>query len=157
MSAQERKLAMMFAAPAMAAAGILIIMDLGNPAAFLSNMILRVNFVGIGRFVIAVGTDVGMGIKRSRVRNQCLQMYSEQIALTNAKVFYKQAEMWIAAESVSQTLAEAFDLKDQAFAFYIESVQQISKDLNEIGTYAPKLKEKNLELTKDILDMLDWM
>ena len=131
--------------------------SLGNPAAFLSNMILRVNFVGIGRFVIAVGTDVGMGIKRSRVRNQCLQVYSEQIALTNAKVFYKQAEMWIAAESVSQTLAEAFDLKDQAFAFYIESVQQISKDLNEIGTYAPKLKEKNLELTKDILDMLDWM
>ena len=32
----ERKLAMMFAAPAMAAAGILIIMDLGNPGAFLS-------------------------------------------------------------------------------------------------------------------------
>lgn len=32
----ERKLAMMLAAPAMAAAGILIIMDLGNPGAFLS-------------------------------------------------------------------------------------------------------------------------
>ncbi|MEG2934318.1 MAG: NrfD/PsrC family molybdoenzyme membrane anchor subunit [Gordonibacter sp.] len=32
----ERKLAMMFAAPAMAAAGILIIMDLGNPCAFFS-------------------------------------------------------------------------------------------------------------------------
>lgn len=42
MSAQERKLAMMFAAPAMAAAGILIIMDLGNPTAFF-NLITSLN------------------------------------------------------------------------------------------------------------------
>lgn len=38
----ERKLAMMFATPAMAAAGILIIMDLGNPAAF-ANLITSLN------------------------------------------------------------------------------------------------------------------
>ena len=42
MSADERKFAMMLAAPAMAAAGILIIMDLGNPAAFI-NLITSLN------------------------------------------------------------------------------------------------------------------
>lgn len=42
MDQAERKLAMMLAAPAMAAAGILIIMDLGNPGAFM-NLITSLN------------------------------------------------------------------------------------------------------------------
>lgn len=34
----------------------------GNPAMFAKEFVLHVNFVGVGRFAIAVGTDVSMGI-----------------------------------------------------------------------------------------------
>lgn len=37
----------------------------GNSAAFAGNFILRVNFVGVGRFAIAFSTDLMMGIKKS--------------------------------------------------------------------------------------------
>ncbi len=35
----------------------------GNAAVFAKEFILKVNFVGVGRFAIAAGTDIGMGIK----------------------------------------------------------------------------------------------
>ena len=62
MDESERKLAMMFAAPAMAAAGILIIMDLGNPAAFI-NLITSLNmtsFTVLDFWAVLVSVIVGV-------------------------------------------------------------------------------------------------
>jgi hypothetical protein len=42
----------------------------GNAALFAKEFILRVNFVGVGRFAVAVVTDMAMGVKRSRRRNE---------------------------------------------------------------------------------------
>lgn len=127
-----------------------------NPATFFSNMILRVNFVGIGRFAIVVGTDVGMGIKKSRARNERILLYTEQIALTDAKVFYKQANMWIAAENTGETIEKAYGMMEKTTAFYTESMQEISENLNKIDEYVPKIEKKNPTLISDINDILNW-
>ena len=65
----------------------------GFTAAFATNMVLRVTFVGVGRFTVALGTDSVMGITRSIQRSKRLQVTNELITLNNAKVYYKQAEM----------------------------------------------------------------
>lgn len=57
----------------------------GNSAMFVENMIVKVNFIGIGRFAIAVGTDIGMGIKRNRLDYEKLQLLHAQFNLYNAK------------------------------------------------------------------------
>lgn len=124
--------------------------------AFWSNMILRVNFVGVGRFAIAIGTDAGMGGKRSRARNERIHLYTEQIALTDAKVFYKQANMWIAAENAGETIEKAYKMMEKTTKFYIESMQEISDNLNKIGEYVPEIKKKNPTLINDINDILNW-
>lgn len=62
MSQDERKVAMAFAAPAMAAAGILIIMDLGNPGAFF-NLITSLNltsFTVLDFWAVLVSIIVGI-------------------------------------------------------------------------------------------------
>ena len=86
----------------------------GVAPAFLANMIMKVNFVGIGRFAIAFGTDVAMGIKRSKLRNERIKVYSEMIALTNAKVFYKEAEMWHTAEETGKAIEEAYKVMENS-------------------------------------------
>ncbi len=126
-----------------------------NPA-FLSNMILRVNFVGVGRFTVAVATDVGMGVKKSIKRNERMKLYNEQIALLDAKVYYKQANMWIEAEEVEKTLDEAYEVLERSTAYYCESMSEISKDVAEIKTYIPEVREKNPGLIEEMLDILEW-
>lgn len=127
-----------------------------NPATFFSNMILRVNFVGVGRMAISIGTDVGMGVERSWARNERIRLYTEQIALTDAKVFYKQADMWISAESACETIDKAYGMMEKTTAYYIESMQEISDSLNKIGEYLPDIKKKNPKLIDDINAILNW-
>jgi hypothetical protein len=37
----------------------------GNAALFAKEFVLRVNFVGVGRFAVAAATDIAMGVNRS--------------------------------------------------------------------------------------------
>lgn len=128
----------------------------GLTPAFLSNFVLRVNFVGIGRFAIAVGTDVGMGVKRNQLRNKRISIYNEQINLINVKVFYKQADMWIAAESTGETIEEAYAMMEKTASFYIDSMEEMEGNLKKISEYVPTIEEKNPGLLSDIKDLLTW-
>lgn len=128
----------------------------GIGPAFLKNMILRVNFVGVGRFTVAVATDVGMGIVREVKRNQRIRIYEEQIALTDAKVFYKQADTWIAAEKAGEAIEKAYEKIDATTEVFVESMQEMDDNLEKIGSYVPKIEEKNKGLLDDITDILEW-
>lgn len=128
----------------------------GFGPALLSNMVLRVNFIGIGRFAIAVGTDVGMGVKKGRLRNERIKLYEEQIALTGAKVFYKQADMWISAESAGETIEKAYSMMEKTTVYFTQSMQEIADNLNRISEYVPSIQRKNPGLLDDIDEILKW-
>lgn len=51
----------------------------GVPQVFATQMILRVNFVGAGRTVFAVGTDIAMGIRRGHVQDKVEQAVAEEL------------------------------------------------------------------------------
>ncbi len=123
---------------------------------FLSNMIVKVNFVGIGRFALAVGTDVKMGIQRSKSRNKRIAIMNEKIFLLNAKVFYKQANMWIAADNTGKTIEEAYEMMNETSKFFSESYQEIKTNMKKIGNYIPDIAEKNPKLINEINDILKW-
>ena len=98
----------------------------GFTPAFASNMVLRVNFVGLGRFTVALGTDSVMGITRSIQRNKRLQVTNELITLNNAKVYYKQAEMWIEAENTEKAIQEMYDTMEDTLGYFTESAKSIT-------------------------------
>lgn len=120
------------------------------------NMLVKVNFVGIGRFAIAVGSDVKMGVKRSKLRNEKIVLMNEQIFLLNGKTFYKQAQMWIAAESAGKTIEEAYALMEETSKIFSAAYNDIIKDMDKISGYVPEIEKKNKNLINDINDILKW-
>lgn len=100
-----------FTAVDMADAAIRAVIQSGgfNPAT-LGNFVLRVNFVGVGRFAVAVVTDVGMGVKKTIKDNKRLDLLGEQLQLMNIKVSYQQADMWVSAKDAGQSISEAYQM-----------------------------------------------
>lgn len=128
----------------------------GTPAGFASQFALRVNFVGVGRCAIACGTDIAMGVKRSNLRNERIAVCCERLYLLNAKTFYKQANMWIAAKDAEEATEEAVDAMNEAIVLFNNAFQDINNDLNKIKGYIPLIEEKNPGLIDDINDILIW-
>jgi len=126
----------------------------GDTVAFTKNFLLRVNFVGIGRCVVAVGTDVVMGIKRSKLRNERIALYSEQLLLMNAKIYYLQADSWLAAETTEKTIEQAMEICEKSLAYFIESFMEIKKNLAMIGPHINDIRENNPEFADEMLRVI---
>lgn len=126
-----------------------------DAATFFSNMILRVNFVGVGRCAIAIGVDVGMGVAKEHKRNVKIKLISEELKLLDAKIYYKQAGMWIAADNTGESIQEAYGIMERAGEEVSEALADIRTSLDNIGAYIPKMEEKNPGLSKELLDLLE--
>jgi len=128
----------------------------GTALVFAKEFLLHVNFVGAGRFAVAVSTDVYMGVKRSKLRNQRLILYSEQLHLMNATVFYSQAGVWLAAETTHQTINEAIRMMEKATSAFQKSILENSSSLDNIEQYVPKVEENNPGMTNQIQRLIEY-
>jgi len=128
----------------------------GNPALFAKEFLLRVNFVGIGRFAIAVTTDITMGVKRGMLRNERISILSSQLHLMNAKVYYLQAAVWKAAETTEKTINEAIELMEQAAVISIEAWKANRQSMENIGELRHDIEKYNYGIVEDISDILKW-
>lgn len=127
---------------------------LSNFATFGSYFILRVNFVGVGRFAVACYTDIKMGIQRSRLADEKLQVYSQMLFLHNAKVFYRQADMWVAAENASTAVEKSYQLINDTTLFFNTAWNNIIEDMEAIGRSLKKLDD--FETKKRMIDILRY-
>lgn len=123
---------------------------------FFSNMLLRVNFVGVGRFAVAVTSDVGMGVSRSIKRNTRIKLQEEQLLLLDAKVYYKQAGMWIAAEKTEEALEEVYEMMERTTNVFTQNVVDIRGAMHNIGGGVSAIEEKNPGLIDELDDILKW-
>ena len=127
-----------------------------DASTFFSNMLLRVNFIGVGRFAIAVSIDAGMGVSRAVKRNARIKLQAEQLLLLDAKVYYKQAGMWVAAENTGETLEEAYGMMEKTSETFVKAVEDVKSSFNNIGEMAPAIEDNNPRLVDDIIDILNW-
>ena len=141
----------------------------GNAVAFGKNFILRVNFVGIGRFFVAVSTDIKMGIERNQRRYDRMFAYNQMFLLTTAKIYYRQAQIqdllgtvaeqqqqaWIQLQKNEQSLEEMFREYEAAIKQFLDAYLANQKSMERIGKMCPRIEEKNPGLISDILDTLD--
>lgn len=119
-------------------------------AAFGKEFILRVNFVGVARFAIAVGIDVSMGVKREKARNERMALNSRALHLMNAKVYYMQAEAWVAAETTEETINEAVVMMEKAAIIHMSAWEDINQSTLNMGKSRDNIERNNPGL-------LDWM
>lgn len=128
----------------------------GNPAMFFKNLILRVNFVGVGRFAIAIGTDISMEFKKGKLSSERIALMNKNIMLSNAKVFYKQADVWITLEHTQKSFEELMYVANQSMRFYVESWNDIEEKMKNIDGCIEAIREKDPELSMKMLDLLEW-
>ena len=126
-----------------------------NPKLY-ADFVLRINFVGLGRFAIAVGTDIHMGAKREKLRKERMFRQSEQLLLGTTKVFYKQADMWILAKDTSDAIDKMEETAIESVVYMKDSLIEISSCLSNMTTYRPKIEEKNPKLLNQISDILKY-
>ena len=122
-----------FTAVDMADAGIRAVVKSGgfNPAT-LGNFVLNVNFVGVGRFAVAVATDVGMGVKKGIREDKRLELVNEQLRLMNVKVSYQQADMWVSAKDAGEAINEAYQMVVPAVQATVTAWEETDRDVEEI-------------------------
>lgn len=97
-----------------------------------------------------------LGISTTVKRNKRIKLQEEQILLLDAKVYYKQAGMWIAAETTGKTLEEAYEMIESTTEAFACTVCDIKDSLNNIGEISSAIEEKNPGLISDMLDELNW-
>ncbi|MBR2406208.1 MAG: hypothetical protein IKB04_04080 [Clostridia bacterium] len=132
-----------FTAVDMADAGIRAVIKSGgfNPAT-LSNFVLNVNFVGVGRFAIAVATDVGMGVKKGIKENKRLDLVGQQLQLMNVKVSYQQADMWVSAKDAGEAINEAYEMVVPAVETIVTTWAETDKKVDDIVNTLEKENEE---------------
>ena len=127
----------------------------GNQAKFVGDLLLRINFVGIGRFTIALANDIHWGIKQEKYRNDRIRIMSHMIELGNAKIFYKEADMWKTAESSTEFINILYDKTLQSVVFVKESIADMCDRITAINQ-STKLEEMNPKLKKEMFKLIKY-
>ena len=117
----------------------------GTLPGFLGSFVLRVNFVGIGRFAIACGSDISMGVQREKQRNERIKLVNQQIYLLEAKVYYRQESMWVSAENAVEATDELCNYVENVIPKLIESNAEVLEGLKGLETSATELVKNNPE------------
>lgn len=128
----------------------------GNPAALGKEIIMHVNFVGVGRFAIAAMIDTSMGIRQNKLRNDRIVLLSEQLHLMNAKTFYLQGNTWIKAKTTEEAINQTIEIAEDATLIAVESWEANKKSLANISTYHEGINKQNNDLVDHISDVLKW-
>ena len=118
--------------------------------------ILRINFVGVGRFAIAIGSDINMGTKKSKRENERMILLGEQLELLNAKLFYKEADMWIEAENTDKALKEAVVMMDNTANAFVDTWEEIKEGSDRRKDYAEKIRNQNKNFANELSDLIEW-
>lgn len=126
----------------LADAGIRAVSENGFTPAAIGAFVLRVNFVGVGRFAIAITSDIKMGAKKSKSVSEKIWLNNENLLLINSKVYYKQANVWITAENTSGSITKAYEAME---ASAIETI----RTLYEIQVKEKQISEGIIALRKD--------
>lgn len=128
----------------------------GEPMTFLKNFVLRVNFVGVGRFAIAIGQDTLMGYKNEYYRKKRIKVMIEQIFLLEAKAYFKQSDMWISAINTDKAIVDTWSIMEESIVFYQESMIEISDSMKGIEKVLSAANKKNPEQMKQMVDILKF-
>lgn len=120
----------------------------GEPINFILNMALRVNFVGVGRFVISIGNDVAMGMRKSKMKKIRAQAMIERLYLLQAKLYIKQNDTWIAIEQSSEAVKQLEEISKQSLEQLRILWQEIENDLTTINETISNDSQMKSEINK---------
>lgn len=125
-----------------------------NPK-FWSDLVLRVNFVGVGRFVVASVTDAGMGIKRGSKQWERIVAMDESLHLMNAKVELKNVQVWTNIEGVHQEVSEVYHGLQVYYSEISGAVHAGRELVDTVEHNRDSIESFNPGLQKELAEIMD--
>lgn len=125
-----------------------------NPASFVGRMALRINIVGVGRFVIALGTDIYMGIQKRKKENECLREVSRYLELRNANLHLHSAKMWIAIKEWQKVQTSLTQQQNETELLLLESLKETSATIQTISPLKANIESYNDGLLEELSDLI---
>ena len=126
----------------------------GTLPGFLSQFVVRVNFVGVGRFAVAVGCDVSMGVKKSKLEAQKASIKTQVMYYKEAKVFYKADEAMAIATEAEEAIDSATDKIISIKDYYRNTLSEMDEMSKEINNNAASFVANNKKAADSISSML---
>lgn len=121
----------------------------------LKDFVLRVNFVGVGRFAIALFTDVSMGNKKRKMENERFRLQTKQLNMLQAKIYYRQAGTWKAIGETSESIDAANKAMNDSLLYFYESWQDIKEDMKEIERGLTDIRQNDPDYADELLSVLE--
>lgn len=103
---------------------------------------------------MAVYADAKMGYDRWKEVRHLQSMLSSQLALTNAKLYYKQGEQQIAEIDATKATEELVDLVRASVPTMIESMDDIYTSHKEIERGLTDIRKSNPQIFNEIQKLL---
>lgn len=122
---------------------------------FGKEFVLRINFVGTTRLLVAIGSDAIMGQDRYVKRSKRFEILSERLSLLKTKISYLQDGVWLSADSTSKQIEEVLEMMTVTTSIFIATVQKNQKSMIMIGQYLNTENIKQSGLNQDILKVLN--
>lgn len=108
-----------------------------------ATFVMHLNIPGIARCVIAVGNDLKMGLQKERTRNKRLAVYQNMIDISEARLYYKQANSWVEVDKTEKAIREMCEEANKAVVFYVDSMNAMSGSMTSISGSLGQAIDKN--------------
>lgn len=137
------------------ASGTFVAVDLGDAAIrsaiqscgswekFAAGMLLRINYPGIGRFIVALGVEGHMEFRRSKKRTERTTLMTELLQAQSIKVFNTQKQMWMAAEQAETIIDNLYNEVEKSFPLIVKCIQENNDDYKSIESYEKGIAKNN--------------
>ena len=140
----------------------------GIAPGFAVGFVLRLNYVGIGRFAIAVSSDIKMGVEKAKKTNDRIRIKNQIALFGTAKVYYRlvnanillaqvaeiEEQEWKALTLNKKKMIELQSSLDAAMFESLNAYEADRKSMRHIGEMIPSMEKHNPGLAQDILDCL---
>ena len=118
--------------------------------------LLRLNFVGIGRFTISLGSEVVTSYKRGKKTKEQLKLQNECLYLLNAKMYHGEALVWTAAKDADESIGAFYESLQKVFMQVSGDMEMTKENLNALKQLdVSAVEDKNPGLTDALLDALN--
>lgn len=141
------------------ASGTFCALDIADAAirsgGFNSNTLLKLNFVGIGRFTVALGTDFAMGLSKGKCNREQMLLKNQMLCLYEAKMYQGEVLLWEATQEADASI-DGLEKAMCACTYDVnQSLCHINKKVESIKTIsASSINENNPTLAREILGIL---
>lgn len=137
------------------ASGTFVAVDLGDAAIrsaikcggswqkFAAELLLRINYPGIGRFVIALGTEGYMEFRRSKKRTERMALITELLQANCIRIYDTQKQMWIAAAQAEEAIKEMYEIAEKCGPLLVRCLIENEDDYRIISELRPGLDKHN--------------